>query len=253
MISVSAGEVKVIRGSNSSRPLKTELLSLSSGKIDFDMGFEAVDAEASFTLLQGAQFRLSGAFSVFFSKVEPSNPQSAPLIVIYQGKPEVMFLGSSGSSVMFSIRGQRQSLASLQENQARRIFQLRQGLKEKGSTLTSNSSTNGSSIDNSHQNAASISGSPFAGDLDVYRALERQAPQFERCYRVLIQKQPDFRGVATLSFFLANNGETKDIAVRESFLDESFRRCLEEVVRRTRLPRLPHREPVEVIFPISFE
>jgi hypothetical protein len=208
------------------------------------MGFDAIDAEASFTLAQGAQFRMSGAFSVFFTKADPQNLESAPLIVVDQGKPEVMFLGAAGSSVLFSIRGERLSLAALQESQARRVFRVRNQAQQP-------SSNQGLEAKTAKPSAASHSS--FMGDLDVYRILERQAPQFERCYRVLIQKLPQFTGIATLSFYLGETGEARDIMVRESFLDESFRRCLEEVVRRTRLPRLPSRQPIQIIFPISFE
>lgn len=88
---------------------------------------------------------------------------------------------------------------------------------------------------------------------DIDQVVQKNRPQFQRCYNLLIQKKPNLKGDLLLSLTIATSGKITDRQVIKSFTeDKDFKDCLFEVLQRVQFAPFSG-ETLTTMVPLQFE
>ncbi len=83
--------------------------------------------------------------------------------------------------------------------------------------------------------------------------LRQQRQNFFRCYSQLLQKMPDSKGRLSISFSIEPNGKINNSQiVTTTFTDDSFHRCIIDVVSRVQFHSFSG-SAISTLFPLKFE
>lgn len=89
--------------------------------------------------------------------------------------------------------------------------------------------------------------------LDIDQVIQKNQPQFQRCYNLLVQKKPLLKGDVVLSLTIANSGKVSDKQIIKSFTDDAdFKNCLFEIIQRIQFNVFAG-EPLTTMLPLQFE
>lgn len=100
-------------------------------------------------------------------------------------------------------------------------------------------------------NAPAVGGS--LSEQEIQDVMGSHRTSFLKCYSQLLQKDPNAKGDATLTFTVENNGKVNGVEITSTSLkQEDFKKCLSEVMNRVEFRPFPG-PPVSSLFPLKFE
>jgi hypothetical protein len=99
---------------------------------------------------------------------------------------------------------------------------------------------------------ASVAGATLS-EQEIQDVMGSHRTSFLKCYSQLLQKDPNAKGDATLTFTVENNGKVNGVEITSNTLkQDDFKKCLSEVMNRVEF-RSFQGPPVSSLFPLKFE
>jgi hypothetical protein len=223
-VQTAFGEVYV---DQSNEPLKKTMPLRSLSRIE-----TKADSEATLSFSQGEQVRLLENSVVLIDR-----EGAKPIVIIQRGQ-----IWSPGkSSLMVAKDGLRQDINAYMKAQ--------QTPANSNSLLKEMSQTkvDGVFVQNVSDLDLGLS------ETQIQQTLAQQRTSFLRCYGQYVQKNISQSGMANLAFTVSPAGHISQAHVVSTNLqDDSFKKCLVEVLRRTEFKSFAG-EPMQIVFPLQFE
>jgi hypothetical protein len=88
---------------------------------------------------------------------------------------------------------------------------------------------------------------------EIDQVIQKNKPQFQRCYNLLIQRKSNLKGDVVLSLSIAPTGKITDRQIIKTFAEDlEFKNCLFEVVQRLQFSAFVG-ETLTTMIPLQFE